>query len=491
MPTTIIRMTEDAARETLLVRAIEAEDREGLLLTIDDRRHASDAALASSGSRPDTFLPRRAQLALQRLTGRFPALSKVVGATRWPLWLSLGIPLLGLVLGLSTNAFAGDRINILAFPLLGLIAWNLVAYLVLAGNALRRAGRERAAAGRVAGTLARLVNRTVSASASQPTLERALLRFGRDWSVAAGRLTEARVRLALHLAAALFAFGMVAAMLVRARYMVEYEAGWAGTFTGAEKEVAALLAVVLGPASWLTGIALPGPAELAELRRTEENAGNWLLLWAVTAGLLVILPRMVLALLNALQIGVLKRRVPVEQDFVLRTVLRDATGEPGRARVVPYALEPGAEERERLQELLGSTLGRKVRLTIDPPVRYGEEEAWLEREGDGLVEADRLLLLFSLASTPEAENHGAFAAAVRQRLGKGPTELLVLLDEGAFRRRLGTSPSAERRLAERRQSWRSVLAGAGVEPLPLSLDGGAGEEEARTLERAMLEARQR
>ena len=133
-----IRIGEAKASRLLLVRAIETEDRDAALLTADDRRYASHAALSElQGQRSPRndaarFLSRRADIALERLGGRFPSLNKYVAAIRWPVWLSVGIPVAALLLGLSTDAFAGKRLNIVAFPLLGLIAWNLAVFAALA-----------------------------------------------------------------------------------------------------------------------------------------------------------------------------------------------------------------------------------------------------------------------------------------------------------------------------------------------------------------------
>jgi hypothetical protein len=488
-----IRLEETAASRLLLVRAIETEDRDSALLTADDRRYASHAALAASQEQSDArggsagFLSRRSEILLERLGSRFPDLAKYVAAIRWPRWLSFGLPVAALLLGLSTDAFAGERLNIVAFPLLGLVAWNVIVFVVLA---VRLLARDRRAASGTTGWLRKAV-RWISQPgsnrlAAQPTLERGLIRFAGDWAAASGELTDARLRRTLHLGAALFAVGMVAAMLLRARYMAEYEAGWSGTWAGAEQEIAALLRVVLGPASFLTGIPLPDAAQLQQLRGGGQNAGNWLVLWAVTAVVFVIVPRLVLALLSFLKAEVLKRRLPIPQDFYFRSLLRDALGEPGKARVVPYAVHPDADSRERLCRMLAAALGEKVSLIFDHPVAYGEEDQWIAQNASQLSGSDYLVLLFSLSSTPEAENHGAFAAAVRRQLEGGPTSLIVLLEEGALRRRLKGSPSAERRVAERWQSWAAVLAGAGLEPTPVSLEALDEDEAAQALERRLL-----
>jgi hypothetical protein len=486
-----IRIDEAAAAKLLLVRAIEAEDCDAALLTADDRRYASQAALAGPQGRPGTsrqaaqFLTRRAEIALERLGSRFPKLDQYVGTFRWPLWLSLGVPIAALLLGLFTDAFAGKRLNIVAFPLLGLIAWNLAVFIGLAVQWLATALRpQRGTGGWLVKAVRRITQPESDRLAAQPTLERGLVRFAGDWAAVSGPLTDARLRRTLHLGAALFAIGVVAAMLLRARYMAAYEAGWSGTWAGAEQEIATLLGVVIGPASLLTGLPLPSAAHLQELRGGSQNAGNWLLLWAVTAALFVVLPRLLLALLSGLKAEVLRRRLPVRQDFYFRSLLRDVLGEPGKARVIAYGIDLAGDRRQRLNRMLGATLGERVSVSFDTPVAYGAEDDWLSANAN-LSDSDFLILLFSLSSTPEAENHGAFAGAVRRQLAGGPASLIVLLEEGALRGRHQGSQSSERRIKERVQAWRAVLAGAGVEPTLVSLEASAEDEAAQALERSL------
>ncbi len=481
----------------LLVRAIESEDPDGAVLTREDRQFATAAALREqplgerNGSRETArFLHRRSELALERLLSRFPALRRACGLSRWPSWLNWAVPLGALVLGLLSNQLDGDRLNILAFPLLGMLAWNLLVYLWLGLNALRHlAGRRTDMADH---PLLRLLERfggpAATRLAAQPTLERGVARFARDWGRAAGALTRYRGSRTLHLGAALFAVGVIAGLLLRARYTAEYQAGWAGTWAGAEREVAAFLQLVLGPASWLTGLPLPGAERLRDLRGGGENAGDWLILWAVTATLFVIGPRLLLAAWNGATAAMLKRRVPVPgpEDFYIRSLLRNALGRPGLARVVPYGFQPTSSARERLQRLLAAALGEKVRVEVDDPVPYGAEDRWLAAAGGTLGEADQLVLLFAMASTPESENHGAFAEGVRNRLKGGGTGLTLLIDDSSLRERLRGQASAARRLGERAAAWRDVLAPVGIAPVVIGLELGEEEVSARTLEKALL-----
>jgi hypothetical protein len=274
-------------------------------------------------------------------------------------------------------------------------------------------------------------------------------------------------------------------MYARARYAVEYTAGWAGTWAGAEAEIAALLEVVLGPASAITNIALPTVERLRELKGAGENAGDWLKLWIVTAALYVIVPRLLLAFASFLKAEGLKRRLPVEQDFYVRRLVRDAVGRARRVRVVPYGFEFTGQVVGTLKRLLVEVLGEKVTVEVDPPVAYGNEDQWLEAHGERLTGSDQVILLFNLASTPEAENHGAMVTGVRQRLGNS-VELSVLIDDSAFVHRHRGQASAQRRIEERLSAWAAVLGADGVTPVRVNLDQASNGDAARALERALL-----
>jgi hypothetical protein len=389
-----------------------------------------------------------------------------------------------LLVGLATNAIDGNRLNILAFPLLGMLAWNMAVYLwLLVGWLRRRVGtRNRSEAPAFIQWLLRPASAHL---AGHPTLERAVIRFGRDWSDAAMRLTQSRLNRTLHLSAATFAMGIVAGMFARARYTAEYTAGWAGTWAGAEAEIAALLKVVLGPASALTGIALPTVERLRELRGTGENAGDWLILWIVTAALFVIAPRLLLALGSFLRSLQLVRGIVVPHDFYVRRVLRDAVGRARVVWVVPYSFELPTASKDTLKQLLVDALGEKTTVEMLPSIAYGGEDAWLAGQAGDLGKADQIILLFNLASTPEAENHGALVAAIRQRVGRD-AELTVLIDDSSFTHKLRGQASAQRRLEERVLTWGAVLAPTSFEPIRVSLQTTADAEAARRLEQALM-----
>jgi hypothetical protein len=220
-----------------------------------------------------------------------------------------------------------------------------------------------------------------------------------------------------------------------------------------------------------------------------ENAGTWLHLYAATALLFIIGPRLLLAGWNALGAARLKARFPVPgaEDFYVRRLVRSLRGGAPVVRVIPYSFHPPERTKTQLQRLLADVLGEKTQTTIDPPVPYGAEDDWLRelylRGGD----ADHLIVLFNLSATPEAENQGALVAGLRQWIAKSKSgaALTALIDESAMRQRLGSDGAA--RLESRRSAWEAMLRQQHFAAVSLDLDAELATL-AKPLEAALLNA---
>jgi hypothetical protein len=78
--------------------------------------------------------------------------------------------------------------------------------------------------------------------------------------------------------------------------------------------------------------------------------------------------------------------------------------------------------------------------------------------------------LFSLAATPERENHGAFVHTLAQRIGA--ERLYILVDEAGFRERFNGADLATR-LAQRRSAWVAMLSAEGQEAAFVDLSRAA------------------
>src|SRR5688572_22878945 len=98
-------MNEHEALAVTAVRAIETADRERALWSDADRAWASRAAaeVVGEGARGDTFVARRASLALERLADRYPPLRKAVRALRWRRWVGLSIVVAAFVVGIAID----------------------------------------------------------------------------------------------------------------------------------------------------------------------------------------------------------------------------------------------------------------------------------------------------------------------------------------------------------------------------------------------------
>ena len=463
-------MNESDARVYLLIKAIEGTDLERRIWSDEDRAWATRAAAEVVGgdAAPDAFLARRAELALERLGARHASISRAARIATWRPWIGWASVFAALVAGVVVDQIgSGRRVNVLALPLLGLLAWNLLAYaLVLARAAAGLAGRFDPA-GPLRSLLGRVGHATLpSLRDREPLIARALTRFAGDWASASVPLAGARVSRILHLGALAFAVGVLTGMYARGMVM-DYRAGWESTFLDASA-VRRILDVVLGPASQLTGIALPDTARLDAMRLpqgTGELAAPWLHLYAVTVGLYVLLPRAALALFA----GVLARRrsarlIDVGADVYAQRLVRQLRGEASHVRVLPYAMPLSAAARANLVALMARVYGAKASIEVSEPVAWGAEE---ELDLAGIVQdVTALWVLFPASATPERENHGAFVAVMRVRLE--PSALLAaLVDESAFRRRFAAMPA---RLAERRAGWQALMDECGLPAVFIDLD---------------------
>lgn len=488
-------MTEDEARQVELLRAVEVEDREGTLLTSEDRAQAeaharADHAALTGQRAADAFIARRAEFASARLATRHPGIARLLRRSRWPSWLGLVMPLLVLVAGIIASEFGtGRRLDLLAVPLLGTVAWNLLAYLWLIVGSFNRKKPHLDPFYRVIARLAGIGQRDLD---RDTPLHRAALAFESRWARASAPLVAARIARTLHLGAAAFAIGLIGGIYLRA-LVIEYRAGWESTFLG-PNAVHALLSAVLGPASWVTGVRMPTVEGISAIRWTGAetggvNAGPWIFLYTATVAGLVIVPRLLLALWEGVRALRLSRRFPVagREDFYIRRLLRSAGGSPGTARITPYAYRPGEETQRRLSAALRGALGDGAEVRFDAPIDYGAEDRWLAEHGSDPGD-DYQILLFTLSATPEEENHGALAAALAERLEKDRpgTILAAVIDETPFRAHFVGQAGLEERIAGRLNAWHKALAASGIAPLGLDLSHDVDASLAQRLESGLL-----
>ena len=307
-------MTEDQARQVLLLQSREA-DAPSALWAAEDGRWATREAVAAVGddARPEAFVVARAAAAMTRLLPRDAAGRHWVSRRGWhPAWVGLAL-LLGGLAGLAADQLGPpQRVNLLAPAVWAVVAWNVVVY---AGLLL---------------PLPRL------------GLRDALARWGlgRDdgpaalWAHHAGPLHAARAALVLHAGAAALALGLVVGLYVRG-LVLDYRAGWQSTFLDAQG-VQRALQWLLAPARWATGIALPdvAPLRVGPGGDAVASAAPWIHLYAATLVIFVLLPRSLLVLRAAWQATRQARCFPLPLDTPYFEALHPLM-RPGLPRVLP------------------------------------------------------------------------------------------------------------------------------------------------------------
>ncbi len=444
-------LDEGGALDVVAVRALESTERTRTLWTDADRAWASRAAAEVVGERgtPQAFLAHRAQLALGRAGERFKALPRAVRSLRWRPWVGTLIVLAAFVAGVAIDRIGGaQRINVLAPPVLAVLVWNVVVYgLLLVGFVVRYgdaqpSGLLRRAVAAVAGGLMK--------PQGGGELGAVMARFAGDWTRISAPLYGARAARLLHLGAAALAAGLLAGLYLRG-IALEYRASWESTFLDAVN-VRRLLAIAFAPGAALTGIPVPSAAEVEAIRApASENAARWLHLMAATVVLVVIVPRLLLAL-SAWMVERYRSThlaLALDEPYFQR-LLRGFRGGRARVQVIPYSYAVSPAATAGIEQLVARAFGGGAAVTIAPPVGYGDEGA--PAAAASAEAAGTVIALFNATATPEREPQGAFLDRLAAQLGPAGT-LVALIDDGPFRTHWDDEPA---RLESRRASWRAL-----------------------------------
>ncbi len=495
-------MRPEAVAEILLVRAVEEEHpaaiEPGLLVD----------ALEAAGSprEPRSWLARRAGWLCDHALGRFHPLLAMprAGLVAGPLLL-VG----AFVVGVLTNSLGPtERIHVVANPIAVLIVWNLVAYVVLAMGGLgrilgalslggartpRERRRRRAPAARPSWRV-RLVRRAVPAlwlflqrgrfeAQEQGRVLRDVARgFWRHWTERATPVFEWSTRRILHMVAIGIAAGAVAGTFVRGLFF-DYHVVWRSTFLREPEGAARLLDVVLGPAAWATGQALPGAEGVRAMMAAEGvDAAPWIVLYAVSALLWIGVPRAVLALHASWRLGRLGEEIDLGlSDDYTRALLASA-----RTRQKGQVVERIQDDVEHQSHRFAERVGRHVAESlyderVVPRLRRFREEggrlAELETDVEELAR-DYQLEIEEFLDEARSEFESQLAKAVMKRLDlDGP----VITSPGALHggevaeRSGATARDVGHRVGLRLTDLVASAVSAGVALAVGSLSGGFGK----------------
>jgi len=457
-------VNEQIARDVVLVRAVESADSERTIFTNEDRTHASRAAAELARWRAgeqrqaptaESFIGQRAELLAETLPRRAPAIARAARAFDWPAWVSIALPVVAFALGALLEHIADrQHVNVLAFPLLAIVIWNVAVYVLLLLRIVMRASGAKVELRGLRRWLAASEPRSVRSLTG--TAAASISAFVAQWGALVAPLMAARAARVLHLAAALFAVGAVAGLYVRG-LVFEYRAGWESTFLDAPA-LHAILSFFLSPAAQLIGVPFPSVEDIAALRFTNgtpgsANAALWIHLYAVTVGAVVVVPRLALAVIAAWQERHRSHRFTFDMsEPYFRRLAGSFTVGAARLRVIPYSYTVDEAAIGGLRAVAVALLGDDADLVLHPTITFGAETSVPQTLTGAEPKVALTLALFSLAATPENENHGAFLKALRN--ASAATRLAVLIDESGYRRRLGVQAGADARLEERRAAWR-------------------------------------
>lgn len=444
-------LTTPEARQLLFLRAAEETDAAGERLSLNERSSAGRAVIELGGT---DFLKSRGE----RILSRAPEVLRVTATkfehspSSWTRWLPVAVPILAFLIGWFTNELGADRrVSLLAFPLLGLILWNLAVVVASLISSVRKKGKSPASgAGAGPGFGFTFFNPPPPPPSGDPWLDTVRTRADKDWRDLHAAAQVARGKLLFHTGAICLTLGVVAGMYARGLVRA-YQAGWESTFL-TQTQVSELARVVLGPASIITRIPVPAVPPQDGL----SPAAPWIHLWAASAALLILVPRVLLvsgALREIRQTSPDWNTVFSKYETTARLM---ASGQPLVAWVLPVQCQPDSPLRDSLRAILQHLWGGQVIVDFQPAVAYGEEDECLE----SLTELpSHLVLLLPFAVTPEHEVHGTLAHGLQQKVTShsGALRALVVLDATVFEARLQGMPERARRVSERLSAWEKVL----------------------------------
>lgn len=448
----------------LLIRAVETTDPEGKHLSLATRRaisldvaRAVGAVGAITASHADRFLAERARALLPTLRPDPAQFLRGIQPLRLR-WIVLAVLLGAFALGALSNML-GDarRLNLLHAPIALLLLWNLGTYLVVLARPLMRLVGPRTDR-----SAPPWLTRWTQRIHLHRTLEPARRAMG-EWLTQGAALHRARASFVWHIGAAALALGAIAGMYLRG-LGIDYTAGWESTFLN-ERGVHGLLSVLLAPGTLLLGTSVPDAQHIGTIRFTGEfiagrsggeRAAAWIHLYAASAVMVIVLPRLALAVIDRLRALQLVEHFPIQLDHdYFRRLLASSSATPQRLTVIPHGVQMDDALRRRIEHGLERALGTPIDATFAAAVQYGEQP-------DAATVATNGVLVFSLASTPEPEVHGTLVQTARP--------LAIVLDELSFTQRVRGDSTMKRRLQERRDAWREFLKPHHLDPVFVPFD---------------------
>lgn len=347
-------MTEQDAAPILLVRSIEETDPNAF----PPSALSKALGAAATDLRPSAWFLIRSRYLLKALPHPYGA---IVRMAQLPEGWAIAVCAFAFLIGLATNYLGSfEKIPILLNPIMALVAWNLLLYVMLFvwwlrsrvkkvrqssehddENRFRPEQTENAAPVtapvHVAPWSARVLFPSIWISIHNFTLrfhatrKQAMFfaivarRFWSHWVDAARPLLAARWRRLSHCAAIALTAGAVTGMYIRGVFL-RYDVIWSSTFITDEGTIARWVEFVFAPAIWasrLFGHDLGADIDIAQLMSAQgAPAAPWIHLFVLTAVVFILVPRSLLAAAQGFSVRRAKANVHVDFDDYFARLIR-------------------------------------------------------------------------------------------------------------------------------------------------------------------------
>lgn len=469
-----MRMDWNDWQSILRWRALEEGDADGAILSEERRREATArtrGGLTSDDIQGDAvtdreiaFLHKRAQWLEREVVGWSGSLARIMerlvtirGRWSWAVIGWAGAVLIGYALAGLGQA---SEFNLLALPLVGILIWNAIIMVMALVWELWPTPKFTQGGGFMEWLSERITPVTNERPVDGETLTGLTVdqRFALLANAPALERLQRRLRAWMHIGAALLALGSIIG-LYAGGWSQEYRAVWESTLLS-ESGARQFFGTLFGPASQMLHLDLPLDA-LPSMHRTNGVVATaapalpWLHLYAGTLFLLVILPRLGLALLTVWRshLVLAKRLRSLGWKGYLKRNLRAVEGGQEVITVLIHATDATPMHREVWARGVRDRFGGMLEPEMTH-VALGDEDEFVET---WRPTSSRVVIIFNLATTPEAEVQRRFVQDVKQALVRyqRETELIVLLDATSIGNRW--SPD---KLASREKLWTEMVQGA-------------------------------
>ncbi len=450
----------------LLIQALEQSDPQERYISHSTRQRATQHAKKCSSHEPPSstessiqFFTNRAESLWNFLSTSYPMITESFrGALITIPYTIVAIP--AFAAGLLINGLgSSQRVNLLNFPLLILLLWNIGTYagtilLPLLGKDLTGPLLHHLSKGFTTATewlgKGPWPKIALPGRADREWILQATERFMNLWWRHCHPIIISRVRHLLHIGAACLALGIILSMYVRG-LVLDYQATWESTFLSAA-QVHTVLHALLGPAAWLLGFPFPPVEDLAHLQAPGQgSAALWIHVWALTAFVGIVIPRVILAGLSARSAHKAAESftLPLDEPYYLQ-LLSTERGQGTQIDIVPYSYQPSPAALDCLGQCLLDLIGNQATLHWRDPLPYGQTSVpWLQATSS----PQTVVLICNLAQTPEAEVHGELFHMLQTSIEScnGQHHLLLILDQEPYRHL-----ADQAQMRGRQQTWQRL-----------------------------------